>query len=64
MAAEDSDALAEAVMTMYKVPASERQNMGLRGRRYFEANFERQMLLDRLDRWLHDVVRQPDRCAS
>ena len=64
VAAEDSDALAEAVMTMYKVPASERQNMGLRGRRYFEANFERQMLLDRLDRWLHDVVRQPDRCAS
>ena len=61
--AEDSDALAEAVLKMYKVPASERQSMGLRGRSYFEAHFERQMLLERLDRWLHEVVRQADRCA-
>jgi colanic acid biosynthesis glycosyl transferase WcaI len=64
VAAEDPDALAEAVLKMYKVPASERQNMGMRGRSYFEAHFERQMLLERLDRWLQDVVRQPGRCAS
>ena len=62
--AEDSDALAEAVLNMYKVTASERRAMGLRGRSYFEAHFERDMLLERLERWLHDVVRQADRCAS
>jgi len=64
VAAEDSDALAAAVLTMYKVPASERQNMGLRGRSYFETHFERSMLLERLDGWLHDLVRRADRCAS
>ena len=62
--AEDPDALAQAVLKMYKAPEGDRRNMGLRGRSYFEANFERRMLLERLDRWLHDLARRPDRCAS
>ena len=64
VAAEDPDALAQAVLKMYKVPGTERREMGLQGRHYFEANFERRMLLERLDHWLNDLVRQPDQCAS
>ena len=64
VAAEDPDALAQAVLKMYKVPGTERREMGLQGRRYFEAHFERRMLLERLDHWLNDLVRQPDQCAS
>jgi glycosyltransferase involved in cell wall biosynthesis len=64
VAAEDADALAQAVLEMYRVPRIERHEMGQQGRRYFEAHFERRMLLERLDGWLNDLVRQPDQCAS
>ena len=46
------------------LPKVERREMGLQGRRYFEAHFERHMLLERLENWLKDLVKQPDRCAS
>jgi colanic acid biosynthesis glycosyl transferase WcaI len=47
--AGDPEALAEAVLTMYRLSETERQAMGRRGRSYFEANFESEMLLDRLE---------------
>jgi colanic acid biosynthesis glycosyl transferase WcaI len=54
--AEDSQALADAVLRLQCLPASELKVMGSRGRSYFESHFERNYLLDRLEYWLDDVM--------
>jgi glycosyltransferase involved in cell wall biosynthesis len=59
--AESPEALADAVLAMYRMPEEERQAMGRRGRRYFEAHFERDMLLDRLDGWIRELRREAER---
>lgn len=53
--AEDADALAEAVLAMYRMPAERREAMGRCGIRYHEANFGRDMLIGRLERWMREV---------
>lgn len=53
--AEDADALAEAVLTMYRMPAERREAMGQSGIRYHQANFARDMLIDRLEGWMREV---------
>jgi glycosyltransferase involved in cell wall biosynthesis len=53
---ENPQALAEAVLAMSLKSATERGEMGLRGRRYFESHFESSMLLDRLDGWMREFV--------
>jgi glycosyltransferase involved in cell wall biosynthesis len=55
--AEDPEALATAVLAMYKMTVAERSVMGLRGRAYFEKNFERDLLLVRLDAWMGELAR-------
>ncbi len=62
--AEDAQALADAVLTMYRMPEAERRQMGVRGRKYFEVHFERNMLLDRLDGWLRGLEERVSLCAS
>ena len=62
--AEDPQALAEAVLTVYRLSSGQRQEMGLRGRRYFERHFERSMLLERLDRWIRDLKGGSQSCGS
>ena len=54
--AEDPDALAETVLKMYHMTTVERAKMARQGRAYFEKNFERHMLLDRLEGWLSELV--------
>ncbi len=54
--AEDPEALAKAVLNMYNMRALEREEMGRRGRIYFEANFERNSLLRRLDHWMKRLI--------
>lgn len=54
--AEDPDALAETVLKMYHMTTDERARMARQGRAYFEDNFERHMLLDRLDGWFSELV--------
>jgi len=54
--AEDPDALAEAVLRMYETPRLDREKMGMCGRRYYEANFDRNMLLDKLELWMKELV--------
>jgi glycosyltransferase involved in cell wall biosynthesis len=49
------DALAQAVLKMYETPKPEREKMGANGRAYYEANFDRDMLLDRLDGWMREL---------
>ncbi len=61
---EDPDALAEAVLAMYSMPVAERRAMGARGREYFEAHFERNVLLQRLDDWMKELAQRASLCAS
>jgi len=54
--AEDAGALADSVLKMYLMPVAEREEMGRRGRVYCELNFEREMLVDRLEGWLNELT--------
>ncbi len=62
--AEDPQALADAVLALACLQPREREAMGARGRAYFEANFEREMLVDRLDGWLREIAEERLACAS
>ena len=46
---ENSEALSQLVLRIYCMEPAERQAMGLKGRRYFESNFERKTLLNQVD---------------
>jgi len=52
---ENPDALAKMVLKMYHMDERERHSIGLKGRRYFENNFEREMLLEQLNKILKDA---------
>jgi colanic acid biosynthesis glycosyl transferase WcaI len=54
--AGDPELLAKAVLKLSSMTADDREKMGLRGRVYYENNFESHMLLDRLDGWLSELV--------
>jgi len=54
--AENPDALANAVLSIYNTSASDRNVMAQRGRRYYETTFERKLLLTRLESWIHELV--------
>jgi glycosyltransferase involved in cell wall biosynthesis len=58
--AEQPAALADAVLRMYQMKESDRIAMGKKGRAYFEENFERGLLLDRLDGWMRELVSHKD----
>lgn len=61
---EDPKALADAILAMYHMPEESRQAIGLRGRSYFEAHFDRALLLERLDGWISEVKRATVSCVS
>jgi glycosyltransferase involved in cell wall biosynthesis len=61
---EEPSALASAVLKMYRMPRGERERMGERGRAYFLREFEREMLLARLDGWMKELVGGKTACAS
>lgn len=54
--AEDSDSLAEKVLSMYSKSHDERRLMGELGRSYFERNFESQILLSRLENLMKEFM--------
>ncbi len=54
--AGDPDALAQAVLKMHEASEPEREKMGEMARKYYETNFDRDMLLDRLDRWMMELA--------
>ncbi|MEX0958144.1 MAG: glycosyltransferase family 4 protein [Burkholderiales bacterium] len=62
--ADDPRALADAVLSLYRMPEPERRRMGERGRSYFEAQFERGILLHRLERCIQDTIKENTQCAS
>ncbi|OJY24336.1 glycosyltransferase family 4 protein [Pandoraea sp. 64-18] len=51
-AAGDARGLADAVLRLAAMSEAERQDLGQRGKAYFNAHFEREMLLDRLTSWM------------
>lgn len=61
--AEDPQALAAAVLALYDMPKQERERLGVRGRAYFEAEYERGILLQRLSRCIFETVEEGKRCA-
>lgn len=52
----DSLALADAVREMAKMPQSERENLGRQGRLYAEREFGKDMIMDRLEGWMAELV--------
>ena len=54
--AGDVDALADAVLIMYRMPKDQREVMGKRGKRFCETNFEREKLMDRLEGWMRELA--------
>ncbi|MEO7794166.1 MAG: glycosyltransferase family 4 protein [Thermoanaerobaculia bacterium] len=54
--AGDVEALAKNARELVAAPAEARARMGLSGREYFLAHFERELLLDRLEGWMREVV--------
>jgi len=53
---EDVEALAKSVLAMYRMPQEQREEMGRLGKKYCEMNFEREMLIDQLERWMWELV--------
>lgn len=60
--AEDAAGLAAAALALYKMPREQRRAMGQMGRAYFEANFEREMLLQRLEALMQRVANGHQGC--
>ena len=56
--AEDAKALAESVLRLSRMSPQERAAMGQKGRTYFEANFEREKLLDRLEGLMLEMIKR------
>lgn len=54
--AEDARGLASAVLEIYRMPRDQREAMGRSGRDYYLREFDRDMLLGRLDRCMKDVA--------
>lgn len=53
--AGDPGALSKAILHVYRMSFPERQEMGARGRKYFETHFDRGMLLGRLNGWMKEI---------
>ncbi|MFC1578376.1 glycosyltransferase family 4 protein [Thermodesulfobacteriota bacterium] len=54
--AENPRALADAILKLYRMTEADRENIGQNGKKYFDENFEREMLLDRLEEWMQEMV--------
>jgi len=61
--AEEPSKLADAVMSLFRMDRTARDAMGQRGRDYFNHNFERNMLLDRLEGWMRELRGEIEPCA-
>lgn len=56
--AQDANALAKAVLAMHRMPEEDRKKMGIRGREYYELNFDRNMLINKLSGWMQELVNE------
>ena len=53
---EDADGLSAAVLRMYGTLEPDRERMGLMGRAYYEAHFDKDMLVGKLVCWMQELV--------
>lgn len=51
----NTDLLANNIRKLYKLSKAERAELGSRGKAYYEANFAREILLDRIERIIKDL---------
>jgi len=58
VAAEDDEALADAVFELYRMSKDERHNMGQAARACYETEFERDMLVSRLEGWMQQLLEE------
>lgn len=56
--AEDSSALAEKVLYMYKLTDAQRHEMGISGQLYCQKHFARNNLLNQFEKWVHELERK------
>ncbi|MEW7009859.1 glycosyltransferase family 4 protein [Lentilitoribacter sp. EG35] len=56
VASEDAKALSEAILKMSSLPRSQLIELGDNGKKYFAENYDREMLLDRLENWCKRVL--------
>ncbi len=56
--AGDVDALAETLLRLKKMPKHNREQMGLRGRVYFEKHFESEKLITQLEAWMNEMIKE------
>jgi glycosyltransferase involved in cell wall biosynthesis len=54
--AEDVNQLSDSVLRMYNMAREERNIMGNNGKTYCDTHFDRELLLNKLDAWFHDVT--------
>lgn len=54
--AEDPVALAQVVLKMFETLKSDREMMGMSGRRYYEVNFNRDILINKLYIWMTGLI--------
>jgi glycosyltransferase involved in cell wall biosynthesis len=54
---ENPAALAEAVLKLYNLPPQKLIEMGKRGRVYYEKNFDRKMLFDRIENLMNETLK-------
>ena len=54
--AGDAEGLANQVLNLAAMPDAERQAMGQSGRQYYESNFDRARLFDKLEIWLENAI--------
>lgn len=54
--AENPEELAKQVIAMYRTSPAERESMGLHGKKYYEANFKRSLLFNRLQTWMQNTL--------
>lgn len=58
--AEDPVAMMNGVLKLYNMTDENRKKMGFSGRDYFEKNFERKRLIDRLEGWFDELAGRPN----
>jgi len=54
--AEDSDELAQAIVKLYQMTESEREQMGINGRAYFKQHFDEEMLTTKLIEYFEKLI--------
>ena len=52
---ENAEALAKGILKLFNMPKMEREELGKNGRKYYEINFDRNMLLNKLDQIVHTI---------